>query len=164
MAVVIGSGIAGCVVIPWTMYPDVTDAGELAFGRRTSGSFSGIMTFMRKFSSAIGIFIVSQILHFSGYIQPRDIEENGVIRKVMMQQPELVIAALKVIVVVFPIVFLILTFIMASRYPLSSSLHARLRVHLEYLRGESGEDLPADELKGIKDILVGTDFYSGNEN
>ena len=155
MAVVIGSGIAGCVVMPWTMYPDVTDAGELAFGRRTSGSFSGIMTFMRKFSSAIGIFIVSQILQVSGYLQPENIEENGVVKKVMLEQPESVITALKVIVVAIPIVLLIFTFLMSMRYPLTAKLHARLSVHLKFLRGESEEDLAPEELKEIKDILVG---------
>lgn len=155
MAVVIGSGVAGCVVMPWTMYPDVTDAGELAFGRRTSGSFSGIMTFMRKFSSAIGIFIVSQILQFSGYLQPRDIEENGVVRKVMMEQPESVITALKIIVVAIPIVLLFFTFLMALRYPLTARLHERLRIHLEFLRRESEQDLEAEELQTLKNVLVG---------
>lgn len=155
MAVVIGSGIAGCVVIPWTMYPDTTDAGELAFGKRTSGSFSGIMTFMRKFSSAIGIFIVSQILQFSGYLQPQDIEENGKIIKVMMDQPEAVITALKFIVVVIPLVLLILTFIMANKYPLTQSLHRRLNIHLKFMRKETNEDLSKDELAEIQTILVG---------
>ncbi|PKK92748.1 MAG: MFS transporter, partial [Tenericutes bacterium HGW-Tenericutes-6] len=28
-----GTGIVGCIVIPWIMFPDVTDVGELAFGK-----------------------------------------------------------------------------------------------------------------------------------
>ena len=155
MAVVIGGGIAGCVVMPWTMYPDVTDAGELAFGKRTSGSFSGVMTFMRKFSSAIGIFIVSQILQVSGYIGPQDVEENGIIRKVIMEQPASVITALKIIVVAIPLFLLFFTFIAASKYPLTSKIHARLNMHLKILRGEPGEDIGAEELKEIKQHLVG---------
>ena len=64
-------GVVGCAVLPWVMYPDVTDAGELYAGKRNAGSFSGIMTFMRGFSSAIAIFIVSNILQLSGYVKPR---------------------------------------------------------------------------------------------
>ena len=56
-AVYMGLGVAGCVVMPWIMFPDVTDVGELAFNRRNAGSFSGIMTLSRKTSSAIGIFL-----------------------------------------------------------------------------------------------------------
>jgi len=155
IAVVIGTGIAGCVVMPWTMYPDVTDAGELAFGKRTSGSFSGIMTFMRKFSSAIGIFIVSQILQFSGYVKPEDVSENGVIRKMMMEQPESVITALKVIVVALPLVLLTVTFLMAQRYPLTQRVHAKLRTQLEYLRGSRDMGLEPGMLKDITQLLVG---------
>lgn len=60
------------------MYPDVTDVGELAFGKRDSGSFSGIMTFLRKFSAAIEIFIVSEILDMAGYHKPVEVTTRGI--------------------------------------------------------------------------------------
>ncbi|MGL1893003.1 MAG: MFS transporter [Spirochaetaceae bacterium] len=70
---VVGLGLIGCIVIPWIMFPDVTDISELAFGERRSGAFAGFMTFMRKFSSAIGIWVVGFMLQFSGYILPGDV-------------------------------------------------------------------------------------------
>lgn len=73
IAGVVGLGLIGCIVIPWIMYPDVADISVLAFGERRSGSFAGFMTFMRKFSSAIGIWVVGLMLQISGYIAPGDI-------------------------------------------------------------------------------------------
>ncbi len=72
IAAVVGIGLIGCIVMPWMMFPDVTDISTLAFGERRSGSFAGFMTFLRKFSSAIGIWIVGLMLQFSGYILPGD--------------------------------------------------------------------------------------------
>ena len=72
-----GSGVVGCVVMPWSIFPDVTDVGELRFGYRNAGSFSGVLTFSRKFSGAIGIFAVGMILEFSGYLPPIKSMEEG---------------------------------------------------------------------------------------
>lgn len=73
IAGVVGLGLIACIVMPWVMYPDVTDISELAFGERRSGAFAGFMTFLRKFSSAIGIWVVGFMLQFSGYILPGDV-------------------------------------------------------------------------------------------
>lgn len=73
IAFVVGLGLIACIVMPWMMYPDVTDISELAFGERRSGAFAGFMTFLRKFSSAIGIWLVALMLQFSGYILPGDV-------------------------------------------------------------------------------------------
>ncbi len=73
IAALVGIGLIGCIVMPWVMYPDVTDISELAFGERRSGAFAGFMTFLRKFSSAIGIWVVGFMLQFSGYILPGDV-------------------------------------------------------------------------------------------
>ena len=73
IAAVVGLGLIACIVMPWVMFPDVTDISELAFGERRSGAFAGFMTFMRKFSLAIGIWVVGFMLQFSGYILPGDV-------------------------------------------------------------------------------------------
>lgn len=154
-AVVMGMGIIGCVVIPWMMFPDVTDVGELASGKRNAGSFSGIMTFMRKFSSAIGIFIVSGILDLAGYIKPLEQLANGKTEKVLMDQPGAVLLALKIIVIGFPFVLLFITFSMAKKYPLSKEMHEKLVKHLEFTRGNTGaQPLPDMEVEQIKKTLI----------
>lgn len=155
IAILMGTGIIGCIVVPWIMYPDVTDVGELAFGKRCSGSFSGIMTFLRKFSAAIGIFAVSQILDISGYIKPVQSMQNGVTTKILQQQPESIIFALKGIVVGFPLVLLIIVFFLAQKYPLNIKTQQALDNYLEWKRGnKENNPLTDNELQDIKSRLI----------
>ncbi len=73
ISAIVGVGLIGCIVMPWVMYPVVADISVLAFGERRSGSFAGFMTFLRKFSSAFGIWIVGFMLQFSGYMAPGEV-------------------------------------------------------------------------------------------
>jgi Na+/melibiose symporter-like transporter len=57
VCIIIGIGLSGCQLIPWYIFPDVVDLGELKFGIRNTGSFSGLMTFTRKTTVAIAIGI-----------------------------------------------------------------------------------------------------------
>jgi oligogalacturonide transporter len=132
------------------MFPDVTDVGELYFGERKSGSFSGIMTFIRKSSSAFGIFIVSQILSIAGYVKPETIEG----KEVLYEQPESLITALKIIVFAIPVVLLVITIFFARKYPISKQVHDRLRKLLEFKRGESKTEVPENEEKELRDLLI----------
>lgn len=147
---IIGMGLCGCVVMPWTMFPDVTDVGELYFGERKSGSFSGIMTFIRKSSSAFGIFLVSQMLNIAGYIKPETIDG----KEVLYEQPESLIAALKIIVFAIPVVLLIITIFIARKYPITKSVHDRLRMLLEYKRGESVDEVSKADEDELRKLLI----------
>jgi len=95
-ASVLGIGIGACITLVYLIYPDVTDAGEFKTGERKAGSYSGVISFMRKFSGAIASYIVTLTLQFSGYINPIKTEVDGVIMNVEQQQPESLITALKV--------------------------------------------------------------------
>ena len=154
VAVIMGVGIVGCVVMAWTMYPDTTDVGEFAFKRRNAGSFGGIMTFMRKFSAALGLFAVSQIMALGGYIEPTNEIVDGVTKTIEYAQPASVITAIKVIVLVLPIVLLTLTFIFAKRYPLSRGMYDKLSIALKHQRGELPEGLSEEEENEIKSKLI----------
>lgn len=154
-AVIMGMGIVGGIVIPWIMYPDITDVGELAFGKRNSGSFGGIMTFMRSLSSAFGIFIISTILDLAGYLKPVEQVVDGVTKKVLVEQPDAVILSLKLIVTAFPVVLLCIAFFMASKYPLTKVMHNKLNQYLDYQRGLTAEpSLTAGEIEEMKRKLI----------
>ena len=60
-------GFAGAQLTSWIMFPHTVDAGELLTGKRQSGSSSATMTFARKSSSALVIFLFSLVLEFTGY-------------------------------------------------------------------------------------------------
>jgi Na+/melibiose symporter-like transporter len=150
-----GCGIVGGVVMPWSIFPDVTDLGELEFGYRIAGSFSGVMTFTRKFSGAIGIFIVGMTLELSGYLPPVIGMIDGKYSETLQTQPETVITALQLIVFLFPACLLVPAFFVARTFSLDHTTHEKLRQHLEFKRGERPEDnLTAEELADMRRQLV----------
>jgi oligogalacturonide transporter len=151
IAAIMGAGLCGLIVMPWTMFPDVTDISELAFGERRAGSFAGIMTFLRKSSSALAIFLVTLVLEFAGYAKP--IIVNG--EKVVQEQPEILLTALRLIVSIIPIVFVVIAIYAAKKYPLSRDVHNKLNRYLKYKRGEEKEsNLTEVEVKGLKELLI----------
>jgi oligogalacturonide transporter len=155
ISAIIGSGVVGCVVMPWSIFPDVTDVGELRFGYRIAGSFSGVMTFSRKFSGAIGIFTVGIILELSGYLPPVKTMVDGSYTETLQTQPDSVITALQLIVFAVPMLLLIPAFFTAKTYPLDKLTHNKLRRYLEFLRGEHKEsNLSETEIKKIKRLLI----------
>lgn len=155
VAAIIGSGVVGCVVMPWSIFPDVTDVGELRYGKRIAGSFSGVLTFSRKFSGAIGIFTVGVILELSGYLPPVREMQDGHYMEVLQAQPDSVITALQLIVFLVPMVLLVPAFLTARTYPLDKSTHNRLRRYLEFQRGEErSSNLSEDELEAMKRLLI----------
>jgi oligogalacturonide transporter len=155
IAALVGSGVVGCVVMPWSIFPDVTDVGELRFGYRIAGSFSGVMTFSRKFSGAIGIFAVGMILQFSGYLPPVKEMVDGRYVETLQVQPDGVITALQLIVFLVPMVLLVPAFIAARSYPLDKATHGRLRHYLEFRRGQrESSNLSEPELEAMKKLLI----------
>lgn len=65
----LGCGICGTVFVPHSSFGDVCDVGELYFGERTEGSFSGLTNFLNTTAQAIGLFIAPLIVGFAGYEQ-----------------------------------------------------------------------------------------------
>ena len=155
VAALVGAGVVGCVVMPWSIFPDVADVGELRYGYRIAGSFSGVLTFSRKFSGAIGIFAVGMILEFSGYLPPIKSMEEGRYVETLQAQPDSVITALQLIVFLVPVILLIPAFFAARSYPLDKHTHGKLRRFLEFQRGEkSTSNLSDEELESMKRLLV----------
>ncbi len=149
VCVFLGFGLCGGAMLPWAMFPDTTDVGELVYKRRIEGSFSGIMTFFRKASSAVAIFIVSLVLEASGYIQPETpaIAAAGVVSPQTAVQPDSVITAIRVLISAAPICFLSIAAAAALRYPLTAELHGKLRRYLTRRKEDSSAEEELEELK-----------------
>ncbi len=151
VASVVGIGLAPCMVIPWFMFPDATDAGELKFGERNEGSFSGIMTFVRKSTSAVAIFAVGVILDIAGYIEPITNADGS---QTYFDQPEQVLNAFKIIVAVIPIVLMSTAIYLALIYPLNKQRHDKLRSHLESIKKGENSPLTDEEIQKLNEDLV----------
>lgn len=65
-------GYAGAMTLSWIIFPDVVDIGELVEGKRSTGSYSATMTFIRQISSALTIFLIGNLLGITGFINPTE--------------------------------------------------------------------------------------------
>ena len=137
-------GFAGAQLTSWIMFPHAVDSGELLTGKRQSGGCSAIMTFARKSSSALVIFVFSFVLELTGY----DAE--------LLTQPDSAKLGIKYVMSFACIVFMIFGFIMAKRYVLTKEKNAKIEKYLGMQReGRLGElsDDEAIELETLKASL-----------
>jgi len=150
-AILVGFGTGGIVVMIYAMFPDIPDVDELKTGERREGIYSAMVTFMRKFSSAIAIFLVSNVLAFSGYKAPVEQVTNGITKLIEQPQGETFILALRLIFFVAPVILLSLALIVARKYPLTAQVHMRLRKVLSEKRLE--KQAPDELMEEEKELL-----------
>jgi oligogalacturonide transporter len=144
-AAFVGAGTGGVVVMIYSIFPDVPDVDELMSGERREGSYAGLFTLLRKASSAIGIFLVSQALAVAGYRTPVEQVVDGVRKSVPQGQTAEFLTVLRFVFALVPIVLVALSIAAAARYPLSPALHARLKTLLARRRlGAGGAETEAD--------------------
>ncbi len=65
----LGLGIGGTVFVPHSAFGDVCDVGELYFGERTEGNFSGLNNFLNTTAQAIGLAIPPLVIGLAGYVE-----------------------------------------------------------------------------------------------
>lgn len=133
-------GFAGAQLTSWIMFPHAVDAGELISGKRQSGGCSAIMTFARKSSSALVIFLFSLVLQFTGYdadltVQPPS-AQNGI----------------KYVMAFTCIIFMVLGFVMAKRYALSAEKNKQVEKYLDYQREGRLDELSSDEASELESL------------
>jgi len=59
---IMGFGLGGMLLLPYSMVSDTIDLGELNTGKRNEGIYLGCMTFAYKMSQAIAVFIFGMLL------------------------------------------------------------------------------------------------------
>ena len=133
-------GFAGAQLTSWIMFPHAVDAGELTLGKRQSGGCSAIMTFARKSSSALVIFLFSLVLQFTGYdatltVQPIS-AQNGI----------------KYVMAFTCIIFMVFGFVMAKRYVLSAEKNKKIERYLAYQRENKLDELSDEERAELEEL------------
>ncbi|MGB9789447.1 MAG: MFS transporter [Thermotoga caldifontis] len=155
-AAVVGVGTGCVVVMIYSIFADIPDTDELRSGQRREGIFSGLFTFMRKLSSAVGLFLISNIIALAGYIPPKEEIIDGVKKLVQQPQSESFITALRFLFALIPVGLLLISLFVAIRYPLTKSVHEKLKAILEMKRKD--KELPqemAKEEEHLKKLLLG---------
>ena len=130
----IGIGTGGLVLMIFSIFADVPDVDEFYSGERREGIYSGLFTFMRKISSAIGIFFVSQLLHIAGYRAPIKEKVGDGYKLVDQIQSEEFLLILRIIMIAIPILFLIVCIYNSYKFTLKPELHKKIKDYIEKVR------------------------------
>ena len=148
-ASIVGLGTGGIVVMIYAIFPDIPDVDELASGARREGIYSALVTFIRKFSSALAIFAVSNVIGWAGYVPPVQETIDGATKLIEQPQTDTFLLVLRLIFMLLPIVLLVFALYFAARFPLTPELHTRLNNFLAAVRKGEAPEEDGDELKNI---------------
>lgn len=152
-ASIVGLGTGGVVVMIYAIFPDIPDVDELHSGERREAIYSALVTFIRKFSSALAIFAVSNVIGWAGYVPPVQETIDGATKLIEQPQSDTFLLVLRLIFMLLPIVLLAFALFFALRFPLTPQLHQRLNVLLAKQRMHE----PVDEAEKaeLTNTLVG---------
>lgn len=157
LAVFIALGAAAGNLATWSMLSDINDVDELMTGKRREGIYSGVTTFMRKFSSGIAVLLLGLGLSLSGFNQ----NEYNLSRSAgeafdpMAFATSGVSAAIKWMFVIIPVIFLAAALMFALRYKLDSRRFNCVIQGVEKLKaGASPADFSSAE-KADYELLTG---------
>ncbi|MDP2425115.1 MAG: MFS transporter [Candidatus Izemoplasmatales bacterium] len=117
-------GFAGAQLMSWIIFPDTIDVAELKNGTRTTGSYSGIMTFIRKTSSAIAIQIFALMLAFSGYVKATEAIP-------VPDQPDSALIGIRIAMAGSFVILMTLGYFAGKHFPLTNQLSIRVRHFLK---------------------------------
>ena len=99
------------------------------------------MTFARKSSSALVIFLFSLVLEFTGY--DKNLEVQGIAAQ----------NGIKYVMAGTCIVFMIFGFLMAKKYVISKARNAKIQTYLALKRENKLDSLNEAEKKELDDLL-----------
>ena len=125
-ALVMGIGFAGAQMMPWMIFPDTVDVAELKLGHRPTGSFSGLMTLLRKIAGGVAILVIGIVFEFSGKVSGMNAE----------QQPEAILA-IRLLMGGFIAIFISLAMFAAYKYKVTNEKLNRIKYFNEL--GQQGK-------------------------
>lgn len=161
VSLLMGFGFGGAQMMPWIIFPDTVDVGQMATGERSTGTYSGMMTLARKIAGALGVGLVGWILGGVGYVEGRNPGE----------QTDEVLLAVRLIMGLAIVVFIAIAFYASFRYKITNKKLARVRYFIEARKSgtvlseeeEAERTALVHELYGAKDpggyvtVLAGVD-------
>lgn len=161
VSLLMGFGFGGAQMMPWIIFPDTVDVGQMATGERSTGTYSGMMTLARKIAGALGVGLVGWILTGVGYVP----------RQPAGEQTDEVLLAVRLIMGLAIVVFIAIAFYASFRYKITNKKLTRVRYFIEARKSgtvlseeeEAERTALVHELYGAKDpggyvtVLAGAD-------
>jgi Na+/melibiose symporter-like transporter len=116
-----GVGISAAHLIPWSIMPDVVEYDELKTGKRREGMYSGFYSLLLQLAQAGALFLTGAVLEISGYVPDMDQTSSSLF-------------AIKLLFCLIPAFLFFLGIISLSFYPITESVHRRIREILQKKR------------------------------
>ncbi|HHV98446.1 MAG TPA: MFS transporter [Clostridiaceae bacterium] len=110
LSAIAGIGLSAAHVIPYSIIPDCIEYDEMKTGEKRAGAYFGMESFLRQFSSSLGVFITGQVLEWSGYVAD-------------MPQPRSALIALRALLGVVPGLIIIAAIVVLSFYRIGKRQH-----------------------------------------
>lgn len=139
-AVVIGFGMAGVTVMPWAILPSVTDVDILITGEKRAGTYSGMMTLLRKIVNGLVAFFVGIALTWIGF-------ESGQTQTPETQQ------SLRALFALLPITFVFIGLLASFKFRITPKTHQIMMDEIGRLEsGGSKADVEAEARRVCEDF------------
>ena len=126
VSLLMGFGFGGAQMMPWIIFPDTVDVGQMATGERATGSYSGMMTLARKIAGAIGVGLIGWILDPIGYVS----NDSGDPTKYIPQSEE-VLLAIRLLMGLAIVIFISVALFASFKYKVDNKKLARVRYFIE---------------------------------
>ncbi len=135
---IMGFGFGGAQMMPWIIFPDTVDVAEFATGVRSTGTYSGMMTLIRKIAGALGVGMVGWIMTGADYIS----SDNPDIHPI---QPESALLAIRLMMGIAIAVLISFALFSSLKYKVTDKKLARMRYFIEKVKQGGLESLTEDE-------------------
>jgi len=135
LIILASGGLIGVTMAGWSMIPDVIEVDEFKSGQRREGLYFGVISFSRKISVAIALWLVGIILSWIGYVPDA-------------QQTDSAIFGIRLLYTEGTAMFLFISIILAYLLPMNKQKHQALREAIELKKAGQQWDAEA-----IDDIL-----------
>lgn len=126
IALIMGLGFGGAQMMPWIIFPDTVDVGEMATGDRSTGTYSGMMTLARKVGGALAVGLVGWILGWCGYK-----ENNTGDTTVYIQQSDTALLAIRLVMGITVAILIAIALYASFKYKVDNKKLARIRYFID---------------------------------
>lgn len=133
ISLIMGFGFGGAQMMPWIIFPDTVDVAEFATGVRSTGTYSGMMTLIRKIAGALGVGMVGWIMSGAGY------------RSDQIIQSESALLAVRLMMGIAIAVLISFALFSSLKYKVTDKKLARMRYFIEKVKQGGLESLTEDE-------------------
>jgi oligogalacturonide transporter len=138
----LGSGHSGAVMIPWNVLPFVSDVDEMITMKRREGVYAGLMSFIRKSSQALAIFLVGLALKGIGYVPNAE-------------QSLATLDGLQKLFMIVPAVLIILGILSTLGFKISPKNHKILLAEIERRKNGGNAEHVTPETRKVCESLTG---------